>query len=54
MSEPRILTVNHGQCENILVSWIGGRLNMGIERCSKDNGRQAIRIEMLPTLFSCG
>jgi len=52
MSEPRILTINHGQSENILVSWVGNRLNMGIEQHSNNKGRNAIRIEMLPELFA--
>lgn len=52
MSEPRILTINHGGCENILVSWVSSRLNMGIVQHSNDNGKKAIRIEMLPELFS--
>ena len=51
MSEPRILTINHGECENRLVDWVKVRLNMGIERYSKDNGRMAIRIENLPDIL---
>ena len=51
MSEPRILTINHGACENMLVGWVQNRLNMGIETCSRKNGAEAIRIENLPELF---
>ncbi len=51
MSEPRILTINHGECEGIIVSWVSSRLNMGIEQYSRKGGREAIRIENLPALF---
>ena len=51
MSEPRILTIDHGECENRVVDWVKGRLNMGIERYSKDDGREAIRIENLPDVL---
>jgi len=51
MSEPRILTIDHGRCEDILVGWVRVRLNMGIEYYSKNKGREAIRIENLPSLF---
>ena len=54
MSEPRILTINHGECENRVVDWVKVRLNMGIERYSRDNGKKAIRIENLPGTCSAG
>ncbi len=54
MSEPRILTINHGECENRVVDWVKVRLNMGIEKYSRDNGKKAIRIENLPGILEMG
>ena len=54
MSEPRILTINHGECENRVVDWVKVRLNMGIEKYSRENGKKAIRIENLPGLLDVG
>lgn len=51
MGEPRILAINHGECENRVVDWVKVRLNMGIEKYSKKNGTEAIRIENLPELL---
>lgn len=51
MSEPRILTINHGECENRVVDWVKVRLNMGIEKYSRENGKKTIRIENLPDVL---
>lgn len=51
MSEPRILTINHGASENRVVDWVKVRLNMGIEKYSREGGEKAIRIENLPGIL---
>lgn len=52
MSEPRVIVVAHGRSEVELVLWMMSRLHMSIVIDSKNNGREAIRIENLSDWFS--